>query len=103
MKKIKKQTVYNLSPLTITAQEPPEAAVHTYPHSLDPNQDIAPIPPQEPQDNTDPYPTDDNTLVAPSDNWTIAGITWQKKKWLIILLLLTLNLITLAAVAFKKK
>lgn len=102
MKKIKKQTVYNLSPLTITAPEPPEAVAHTS-AGLGPNQDIAPIDPQEPQDNTDPYPTDDNTMVAPSDNWTIAGITWQKKKWILILLLLTLNLITLAAVAFKKK
>ena len=103
MKKIKKQTVYNLSPLTITAHEPPEAAANTSAAGLDPNQDIAPIPLQEPQDNTAPYPTDDSTMVAPSDNWTIAGITWQKKKWLLILLLLTLNLITLAAVAFKKK
>lgn len=103
MKKIKKQTVYNLSPLTITAQEPPEAAAHTNPHSLDPNQDIAPIDPQEPQDIPHDNPPDDNTMVAPSDNWTIAGITWQKKKWILILLLLTLNLITLATVAFKKK
>jgi hypothetical protein len=101
MKKIKKQTVYNLSPVTITAGKPEVVVSDLDSSGLGLGEDVEHIITENSENNPSESPAADSSLVP--DNWTIAGITWEKKKWFVILVLLTLNLITLAAVAFKRK
>jgi len=102
MKKKKKQTVYNLSPTMKAVEDPGTLQPNLGGGNHVPTEDINPVTLEEPQKDDSKVPVVDGPEVGSADCWTIAGITWERKKWFVILALLAMNVITLVAVAFKK-